>query len=138
MWFRRLNAIFFSGCSFIFALIRLTDPPVYKTIKTYFSSCGSSSEDHYPVAEESSSSFLMSQLNVELVYTILTGIVNFTENPDLQVDTSRTEPVASMTLDSIKIKDFKFWENRQNKGFVVQDENSLLDSTFDQDLRRSV
>ena len=60
------------------------------------------------------SSFLTSQLNVELVYTILTGIVNFTENPDLQVDTSNTEPVASMTLDSIKIKDFKFWENTKN------------------------
>jgi len=84
------------------------------------------------------SSFLTSQLNVELVYTILTGIVNFTENPDLQVDTSNTEPVASMTLNSIKIKDFKFWENTKNEGFVVHDVNSVHDSAFDIKLRQSV
>jgi len=129
--------LYFSVDCYIFGLIRLTDPPVYKTIKTFFSSCGSADEDQYPAAEESSSSFLMSQLNVELVYTILTGIVNFTENPDLQVDTSRTEPVASMTLDSIKIKDFKFWENTKNEGFVVHDANSAQDSAFDQNLRQS-
>jgi len=110
----RLIAFFFLVDCCIFALIRLTDPPVYKTIKTYFSSCGSSSEDLYPAAEESSSSFLMSQLNVELVYAILTRIIYFTENPDLQVETSSTEPVASMTLNSIKMKDFKFWENTKN------------------------
>jgi len=79
----------------------------------------------------------MSQLNVELVYTILTGIVNFTENPDLQVDTSCTEPVASMTLDSIKIKDFKFWENRKNHDNFVQAENTAHASSFDQDLQKS-
>jgi len=83
MWFLRLNALFFSVDCNIFGLVRLTDPPVYKTIKTFFSTCGSADEDQYPAAEESSSSFLMSQLNVELVYTILTGIINFTENPDL-------------------------------------------------------
>jgi len=132
-----MNAILFSVVDIIFALIRFTDPPVYKTIKTYFSSCGSSDEDHIPAAEESSSSFLMSQLNVELVYTILTGIVNFTENPDLHLDTSRTEPVASMTLDSIKIKDFKFWENRKNHDNVVGAENTVHDTTFDQVLRES-
>jgi len=77
----------------------------------------------------------MSQLNVELVYTILTGIVNFTKNPDLQVDTSNTEPVASMTLNSIKIKDFKFWESTKNEGFVVHDSNSTQDSAFDLKLR---
>ena len=79
----------------------------------------------------------MSQLNVELVYTILTGIVNFTENPNLHVDTSRAEPVASMTLNSIKIKDFEFWQNTKIQGFVVQDENSVHDSFFDQNLRQS-
>jgi len=137
MWFLRLNAFFFSFDGFIFAVIRFSEPTVYKTIKTYFSSCGSSDEEQYPAAEESTSSFLMSQLNVELVYTILTGIVNFTENPDLQVDTSRTEPVASMTLNSIKIKNFKFWEKTNFQGSVVHDRNLAHETSFEQSLFES-
>jgi len=134
MWFQRLSSYFFSVDCYIFALIRLTDPPVYKTIKTYFSSCGSADEDQYPTAEETMSSFLMSQLNVELVYTILTGIVDFTENPELQVDTSSSTPVASMTLNSIKIKDYKFWESRKNQSLAMRDINSEHVSTFELNL----
>ena len=138
LWALKLSAFLFSIQGYMFALIRLTDPPVYKTIKMYFSSCGSADEDHYAAPVESSSSFLMSQLNVELVYTILTGIVDFTENPYLlQVDTSISTPVASMTISSIKIKDFKFWENRKKQDFVGPDENSVDESIFDQNLKRS-
>ena len=137
LWIIKLGAFLHSFACYLFALIRLTDPPVYKTMKTYFSSRGSAGEDAYPTAEDASSSFLMSQLNVELVYTILTGIVNFTDNPDLPVDTSSSTPVASMSVNSIKIKDFKFWENSKRQGFVVHDTHSAHDSIFDLNLRAS-
>ena len=41
LWIMNSCASLFSVDGYILGLIRLTDPPVYKTIKTYFSSCGS-------------------------------------------------------------------------------------------------
>jgi len=101
------------------------------TIKTYFSSCGSADEDQYPKSEDSTCQFLMGQLNVELVYTILHGIISFTEDPNLQVDTSSTEPVASMKLSSIKIKDFKIWENEKSQSFRVKDGDASVTTALE-------
>ena len=62
--------------------------------------------------------FLTSSLNVELVYTILKGIRRIVRTPDLetwkngQVPENDTNDFSMrLTLDNIKIRNFKLWEN---------------------------
>ena len=64
------------------------------------------------------SCFLTSSLNVELVYTILKGIRRIVKTPDLETWKNGQVPVNAtddfsmrLTLDSIKIRNFKCWEN---------------------------
>ena len=72
---------------FVYAFIRLSDPVVYTTIKRQFlrtchrqeeasESSSSKSNDESDELKDSINGFLTSSLNVELVYTILKGIVS--------------------------------------------------------------
>ena len=63
--------------------------------------------------------FLTSSLNVELVYTILKGIRRIVktldsktrETTDLNFEAAINEVPVRLRLDSIKIRNFKLWEN---------------------------
>ena len=69
--------------------------------------------------------FLTSSLNVELVYTILKGIRRIVRTPDLetwkngQVPENDTNDFSMrLTLDNIKIRNFKLWENAHQQQFL--------------------
>lgn len=95
------------------------------TTSTLSSDCGSSDQDSRgrgiednDILSDTLSSFLTSSLNVELVYTILKGIRRIVKTPDLetwkngQVPENNTNDFSMrLTLDNIKIRNFKLWEN---------------------------
>ena len=87
------------------------------------------------------SSFLTSSLNVELVYTILKGISRIVKNPDLEAKTNSqltanaTDDFSMrITLNNIKIRNFKIWENVHQQQFL-NDPNMPFDTKIDKDLK---
>jgi len=93
-WLLFSCALYFSSAGFIYSYFRLSDPIVTNAVKDLFT-CKKRVEKSFKaerpstskmddlLLEDTLSSFLTSQLNVELVYVILTGITTFTEDPTL-------------------------------------------------------
>lgn len=87
--------------------------------------------------EDDLSEFLTSQLNIELVYVILEGICQTVKNPEglLTKETilSRdcgSQAVMTITLDKIKIVDYKSWDVAQQQYFVANEvcpEENIVD-----------
>lgn len=90
--------------------------------------------------EDDLSEFLTSQLNIELVYVILEGICQTVKNPEglLTKETilSRdcgSQAVMTITLDKIKIVDYKSWDVAQQQYFVANEvcpEENIVDQCF--------
>ena len=84
--------------------------------------------------------FLTSSLNVELVYTILKGIRRIVRTPDLETWKNGQVPVNAtndfsmhITLENIKIRNFKIWENAHQQQFL-NDPNMPFETKIDKDL----
>ena len=131
-WIDAFCIYYFCAVGFFLAILRLNEPIVMRTFRrdmSRFICCGksdtagsvsdaSSEGDGGDVLSDTLSSFLTSSLNVELVYTILKGVRRIVKTPDLetwkngQVPDNGTQDFSMrITLDSIKIRNFRIWED---------------------------
>ena len=100
----------------------------------------SSEGDGGDVLSDTLSSFLTSSLNVELVYTILKGVRRIVKTPDLetwkngQVPENSTQDFSMrITLDSIKIRNFRIWEDAHQQQFL-NDPNMPFETKVDKEI----
>jgi len=112
-WVQKLFAWYFAVVPLAYAAIRLTEPLVYATIKRNFrqmccrrklqenSDSNSSKSEDDDELKDSLNSFLTSSLNVELVYTILQGVISTANQEDL-------ESWKNGQIPENKINDFSF------------------------------
>ena len=113
-------------------------------------SAGNEQEDVRKGVEDSDmlgdtlNAFLTSSLNVELVYTILKGIRRIVRTPDLetwkngQVPENDTNDFSMrLTLDNIKIRNFKLWENAHQQQFL-NDPNMPFETKVERELEAEI
>jgi hypothetical protein len=90
IWVQYCCLIYFVTAPFYYALIRASEPAVLATLKKHWfrnpnqGSESSSSMGGEDALADELSGFLTSSLNVELVYVILTAILNTVRNEDLE------------------------------------------------------
>ena len=87
--------------------------------------------------KDSLNAFLTSSLNVELVYTILKGIISAANQEDLETWKNGQIPVNSINdfsfrinLDRIEIQNFKAWEDSKQQEFM-SDPNLPFETNLD-------
>ena len=112
-----------------YALIRMSEPMVFDTVKANFLGCftngraythsesisSMSSLKDSDLLSDSLNGFLTSSLNVELVYTILKGICTSLKKCQEQDTTKRD---LRFNLSSIEVCNFKLWEVSHQQQFV--------------------
>ena len=80
--------------------------------------------------------FLTSSLNVELVYTILTGIRRLAEEPE-SAETKKEQNRTRISMEHIKIRNFECWEDVHQQQFL-NDPNMPFDTKIDKILSKNV
>jgi hypothetical protein len=133
-WLQYFCCIYFVTAPFGYGLIRALEPAVLATLKKEWcrgpqaGSESSSSLGGEDALADELSGFLTSSLNVELVYVILTGILNTVAKEDLeswkngQIPSSGGSDFSLRTnIENIKIVDPKKWEDVRQQDFIMDD-----------------
>ena len=135
-WLQAICCYYFAFVVCILSILRLTEPIVWATFKKDLTKLCRRRESVHDTSRESFDSsesdrifsrdarrgledsdilndtlnmFLTSSLNVELVYTILTGIRSFVKEPE-QATRNQGRNSTRISMDHIKIRNFECWE----------------------------